>query len=407
MLTAAMLAAKKFWILDPLYNALGSLISFFYALIPSYGFSIILLTMAVCVLRMPLVAKQVKSQQAMQRIQPELKRIQAKYKADPQKRNQELMELYKEHGVNPFAGCLPLILQMPLFIVLYRLIMNLSAVPPKHIPVGSELHKNLVASGGHLKDFGMDLAKRASEVTGSGKVPYLVLVALVVGTGLFQARQMSARLPKEAQNNQMAIMGKIFPVFLGFISWSIPAGVVLYFIVSNVWQIGQQYFLFRHQPVGGTGTITTKVGKTPGKGGGGGGGGGAGAGGDDDEPAAPKPGAPAKKGLLARLAEAANQTPAERKAPRPPARKPPARKPPGKGDPRTNGKAGTARPSKRSPNASTPPTGRKRPAGSGGKTAGTDSTNGRPPRTSGRAQPPKNQGQGPSGQKPRNNRKGK
>src|SRR5918911_1395533 len=131
-----LLAAEKFWILDPLYTALGGLLAWFYSVIPSFGVAIILLTVAVSILRMPLVAKQVKSQQEMQRIQPELKRIQAKYKSEPQKRNEELMKLYKEHNVNPFAGCLPVLLQMPLFIVLYRLILNLSATPPKHIPKG-------------------------------------------------------------------------------------------------------------------------------------------------------------------------------------------------------------------------------------------------------------------------------
>ena len=286
---------KKFWILDPLYAALGNLLAWFYALIPSYGVAIILLTIAVSILRMPLVAKQVKSQQEMQRIQPELKRIQAKYKAEPQKRNEELMKLYKEHNVNPFAGCLPVLLQMPIFIVLYRLIMDLGRPEPKHIPRSSELFQSLSEAGGKMRSFGMDLAESASSVKGAGKLlPYLVLIALVVGTGLFQARQMSARMPKEGMNTQMAIMSKIFPLFLGFFSFSMPGGVVLYFIVSNVWQIGQQAFLFRHKPAGtGAAPITTKVTEGSKKG--------------DGAPAAP-----AKKGLLARLAEAASTVPADK-----------------------------------------------------------------------------------------------
>jgi YidC/Oxa1 family membrane protein insertase len=242
------LAAEKFWILDPLYNALGNLLAWFYAVIPSFGVAIVLLTVAVSILRMPLVAKQVKSQQEMQRIQPELKRIQTKYKSEPQKRNEELMKLYKEHNVNPFAGCLPILLQMPLFIVLYRLIMDLGRPEPKHVPTTSALFRELSESGGRMKSFGMDLAEKASDVQGFGKLlPYALLIAAVVGTGLFQQRQMTSRLPKEAQNSQLAIMGKIFPAFLGFISFSIPAGVVVYFLVSNVWQIGQQAFLFRRK----------------------------------------------------------------------------------------------------------------------------------------------------------------
>jgi YidC/Oxa1 family membrane protein insertase len=297
---------KKFWILDPLYAALGNLLAWFYAVIPSYGVAIILLTVAVSILRMPLVAKQVKSQQEMQRIQPELKRIQAKYKTEPQKRNEELMKLYKEHNVNPFAGCLPVLLQMPIFIVLYRLIMDLGRPEPKHIPRSSELFGSLSEAGGKMRSFGMDLAESASSVKGATKLlPYLVLIALVVGTGLFQARQMTARMPKEGMNAQMAIMSKIFPLFLGFFSFSMPGGVVLYFIISNVWQIGQQAFLFRHKPVGADasgGTVTTKVTDGSKKGGGGSAAG----------SASGAPAAPAKKGLLARLAEAASTVPADK-----------------------------------------------------------------------------------------------
>lgn len=258
-------AKKKFWILDPLYIALGTLLAFFYAVIPNYGVAIMLLTAAACVLRMPLVAKQVKSQREMQRIQPELKRLQAKYKEDPQKRNEEMMKLYKEHNVNPFAGCLPVLLQMPLFIVLYRLILNLSAQPPKHIPQASRLYRDLVADGGRLNAFGMNLGEGAKTVQGfANLLPYLVLIALVVGTGLYQQRQMTARTPAAATNTQMQVMGKIVPVFLGFISFQVPAGVVLYFLVSNLFQIGQQAVLFRRQeavPAPGTGrkVIDTKT----------------------------------------------------------------------------------------------------------------------------------------------------
>ena len=255
-MNALMLAAeKKFWILDPIYTALGHILAWFYAVIPSYGVAIMLLTVTVSILRMPLVAKQVKSQAEMQRIQPELKRIQVKYKTDQQKRNEEMMRLYKEHGVNPFAGCLPLLLQMPLFIVLYRLILNLSRPEgPKHIPNGSELFRSLVESGGQMKSLGLDLAEKASAVKGFGSLlPYLVLIGLVLATGFYQQRQMTARMPKDGANQQMMMMTKILPIFMAFVSWSIPAGVVLYFFVSNLWQIGQQHFLFKHRLAAQTG----------------------------------------------------------------------------------------------------------------------------------------------------------
>src|ERR671910_1826212 len=104
--------------LDPLYNALGAVLAFFYAIVPNEGVAIILLTVTVMLLLFPLTAKSSRSMLAMQRLQPEMKRLQAKHKGDRQKLNEEMMALYKEHGANPLSGCLPILLQMPLFIVL-------------------------------------------------------------------------------------------------------------------------------------------------------------------------------------------------------------------------------------------------------------------------------------------------
>ena len=264
MMEIVILGAAYF---DWLYEFLGQVMAFFFGLIPSYGFAIIMLTVTVRVLLIPLTAKQVKSQRAMQTLQPELKKLQAKYKGDRQKLNEEMMKLYKEHKANPLAGCLPLILQMPLFIILYRLIIDLSKVPPRHIPVTSELHQALVESQGKLESFGMNLAERPASVIG------VLLVAAVVGTGYYQQKQMTARLPKDSVNPQMQMVGKIFPVFFGLISLSVPAGVVLYFVVSNIWQIGQQAVAFRNREpvvVADEPKVTGKAGA--GKGGGGGGG---------------------------------------------------------------------------------------------------------------------------------------
>ncbi len=239
-----------FWILDPIYGAMGRVLAFFYSVIASYGVAIALLTVAVRIFLIPLTTKQVKSQQAMQRIQPELKRLQAKHKNDRQKLNEEMMKFYKENKVNPLAGCLPILLQAPLFIVLYRLILDLSHKDgPKHVPHDSKLFTSLVESGGEMVSWGFDLARSASSVSGFGKAfPYYILVALTVATGYFQQRQMTARLPKDSINPQMQMITKIFPAIIGVVSLSVPAGVVVYFIVSNLWQIGQQAVTFRAFP---------------------------------------------------------------------------------------------------------------------------------------------------------------
>ena len=239
-----------FWILDPIYSAMGSVLAFFYSVIASYGVAIALLTVTVRIFLIPLTTKQVKSQQAMQRIQPELKRLQAKYKNDRQKLNEEMMKFYKENKVNPLAGCLPILLQAPLFIVLYRLILDLSDEGgPKHVPSNSKLYTSLVESGGEMVSWGFDLAKAAGSVSGFGNaLPYYLLVAITVATGYFQQRQMTSRMPKDGINQQMQMVAKIFPIIIGFVSLSVPAGVVVYFIVSNLWQIGQQAVTFKVFP---------------------------------------------------------------------------------------------------------------------------------------------------------------
>ncbi|MCA1657467.1 MAG: membrane protein insertase YidC, partial [Actinobacteria bacterium] len=119
---------------------------------------------------------------------------------------------------------------------------------PKNVPHDSSLYRALKESGGRMESWGMDLAKRASDTSGSEEIPFAILVVLVGATGFYQQRQLTARLPKESANSQMAVMGKIFPLVFVVISWTIPAGVVVYFLVSNIWQIGQQAFMFRNQP---------------------------------------------------------------------------------------------------------------------------------------------------------------
>src|SRR5918996_1170289 len=105
-----------------LFEVFSGLLAAFYAILPSFGLSIILLTVAVRVVLLPLSIKQTRSMREMQRIQPEMKKLQAKYKGNRQKLNEEMMKLYKEHNVNPFGGCLPLLMQFPVFIALYRVL---------------------------------------------------------------------------------------------------------------------------------------------------------------------------------------------------------------------------------------------------------------------------------------------
>ncbi|HZD66130.1 MAG TPA: YidC/Oxa1 family membrane protein insertase, partial [Acidimicrobiales bacterium] len=116
-------------LLGPLYTVLAAVLAFWYGLVPDYAVAIALFTITVMVVLAPLTVKSTRSMFAMQRLQPEMKKIQAKYKGgDRQAMNEELQALYKEHGVSPLGGCLPLFIQLPVFFVLYEIILGLTSV---------------------------------------------------------------------------------------------------------------------------------------------------------------------------------------------------------------------------------------------------------------------------------------
>jgi YidC/Oxa1 family membrane protein insertase len=237
-----------------LVDGMGAVLAFLYSVVPNYGFAIIGLTVLVRLVLFPMTAKQARSMQKMQQVQPEIKKLQAKYKDNRQQLNEEIMKFYKENKVNPMAGCLPLVFQMPVFFALFRVLRQ----PYAHLPRDSKLYnafcggadpKACAAHPKGLSFLGMNLSKSAADVAGgfTSALPYFLLIALVVVTGYLQFKQTQSRQTTQA-NPQAAMMGKIFPALFAFISYRLPSGVVLYFLVSNAWQIGQQALIFRTSP---------------------------------------------------------------------------------------------------------------------------------------------------------------
>src|SRR3979409_1415860 len=187
-----LLAAGSFF--DPLYNALGSVLAFLYSLVPNLGVAIILLTFVVMLVLYPLTAKQAKSMLAMQKLQPEIKKLQAKYKGDRQKLNEEMMKLYQEHKVNPLGGGLPLLVQLPVFFALFHVLRSTAGTVPK----GSQLYKDILAAKPNgLKFLSMDLSLKATDTHSSltAALPYFILVGLVVLTGHTQPRHTPQNTP--------------------------------------------------------------------------------------------------------------------------------------------------------------------------------------------------------------------
>lgn len=237
-----------------MFQFLASVLAFFYSIVPNYAVAIALLTITVMLVLSPLTLKGTRGMLAMQKMQPEMKRLQQQHKGDRQKLGEEMTKLYKEHKVNPAAGCLPMLLQLPVFIVMYQVISGLTktrkGVPdPKYLDKGTDLYQALVESGGEMTSFGVDLAKAASEGHGSfgAAIPFFVIVALVVLTQYYQTRQTMAR-NTQASNPQQQIILKVMPGFFGLISLSIPAGVNVYFLVSALFRITQTGAMYRFDP---------------------------------------------------------------------------------------------------------------------------------------------------------------
>jgi YidC/Oxa1 family membrane protein insertase len=252
---AAILLAKSSGItLDPVAKPIAAVLAFFYSLVPNYAAAIVMLTIAVMIILTPLTIKQTRSMLVMQKLQPEMKRLQEEHKNDRQALNEAVMALYKEHNASPLGGCLPMLLPFPVFIALFRILEQLTRkvkgkVQPKYLTTSTQMYKDIVHQGGTLKSFGMDLAKSAANVHGdfASKLPYFVLVLLMVGTQYYQQRQLTSRNPQAAQGQQAQIM-KFFPLLFGVFAIRFPAGVIVYWTVSNVIRIFQQWAMYQYDP---------------------------------------------------------------------------------------------------------------------------------------------------------------
>jgi YidC/Oxa1 family membrane protein insertase len=224
----------------------------------SYWFAIVLLTLSVRVLLIPLTVKQVRASRAMSEMAPEIKKLQTKYKGDREKLNQEMMALYKERGANPLAGCLPLVAQAPFFFALYRVIFQPTIAGEPNI----------------LRDatfFGVPLSTHWMQLAGWDKVfslsgiVILVLILAMSATTYISQRQLMAR--QAEVNPQQAMIMKVMPLMFLVFSINFPLAVIIYWVTTNLWSMGQQYMLLRDRPkVGAAGASSdksTKGGSSP------------------------------------------------------------------------------------------------------------------------------------------------
>ncbi|WP_425429491.1 YidC/Oxa1 family membrane protein insertase [Desulfoscipio geothermicus] len=199
-----------------LVNAMTSLTHWLYELtvsvgVPSYALAIIILTILIKVVLFPLTQKQMVSMKKMQKIQPKIKEIQDKYKnKDPQKMQQKIMEMYRENNVNPMAGCLPILVQMPILIALYRSLLHIEFLNNEH--------------AGFLWI-----------TTLTDKDPYFIL-PLLAGITTFMQTKLTTSTTDQTQRMMLYMM----PVFITWISTTVPAGLVLYWVTFNILGFAQQ-----------------------------------------------------------------------------------------------------------------------------------------------------------------------
>jgi len=238
----------------------------------AWALSIVFLTIAMRLVLFPLFVKQVKSQRAMQLMQPKMKELQAKYKNDKEKLNQEMMALWRENGANPLAGCLPLILQIPVFIALFRVLNSLKpgcgtptscyTDPTYHIQFSHHygISAKLVASAATSKVLGVPIfaAFNTSQHTlsqigahsSSVRIVTAVMIVLMGASTFYTQRQLMARNAAQSTGtNQFAQQQKILlyvlPLTFAIFGYRFPLGVLLYWLTTNFWSMGQQAIVIR------------------------------------------------------------------------------------------------------------------------------------------------------------------
>jgi YidC/Oxa1 family membrane protein insertase len=288
-----------------LLNGFGWTLAQIYDLVPNYALAIILLTLLIRLILLPFGFKQIKSMQHMQALQPELTALKKKYKNNKQKIQEEQMRLYREAGVSPLGGCLPLLLTLPFLFAMYAIIRPPSLEPTttasgtsayvvvnNHLPEDSALFERVVTHTGlefatanlqcslsnagtqvPLKDTHGQPLPDGSTILGSGAqplpfnavtqstldcgtsrfpaaIPYVVLLGLMLASAIYQQRQMTKANPQAAQAGPQAAMMKYMPLIYVVWGWQFPAGLVMYWTTANGIQIAQQTVMLKAGHIG-------------------------------------------------------------------------------------------------------------------------------------------------------------
>ena len=256
-------------IMQPLYWVVSGILVLFHRIwAPVFGadngwtwaLSILSLTIVIRVALIPLFVKQIKSSRAMQLLQPQVRELQKKYGHDREKLGQETMKLYRENNANPLASCLPLLLQSPIFIALFRVLDGAA----HNIPRGHwlQVHPELLTSLNTATIFGARISDTFTKagfsagITNVHIVTIVLILAMTATLFVTQLQLMRKNMPAEALTGpfaqQQKIMLYIFPLIFAVGGINFPVGVLIYWFTSNLWTMGQQFYVIRRNPAPGT-----------------------------------------------------------------------------------------------------------------------------------------------------------
>ncbi|MGW9208301.1 membrane protein insertase YidC [Embleya sp. NPDC055664] len=259
-------------ILNPLYTAVSWIIVQFHSLFSpifgensgwSWGLSIVCLVVVIRICLIPLFVKQIKATRGLQALQPRIKEVQKRYKDDRERQSQEMMKLYKETGTNPLSSCLPILVQSPFFFALFHVLQRVS----QNKTVGV-IDRDLVNSAQQAHIFGAPIAAKftdsAAKIASLGadlttvRIVTVVMIILMSGSQFFTQRQLMTKNTDPASlvgnpfAKQQKLMMYAFPIMFAVFGINFPVGVLVYWLTTNVWTMGQQLFVINRNPTPGS-----------------------------------------------------------------------------------------------------------------------------------------------------------
>ena len=263
------------FILDWLKNAVSWILVQFHSLFTAIGmdpdsgwtwtFSIVGLVIVIRILLIPLFVKQIKAQRNLQLIQPQMKEIQKKYAGDKDKQSQEMMKLYRETGTNPLASCLPILLQAPIFFALFGVLQSIAqynADDPTYTAQGVfqwEQYASLLPQAHDAEIFGVPLYATFMDADQTPnpmntRILAIIMILLMTATSFITQRQLIVKnsAPDNPMVKQQKILLYVFPLIFAVSGINFPIGVLIYWFTTNVWSMGQQFYVIRNNPQPGT-----------------------------------------------------------------------------------------------------------------------------------------------------------